>query len=165
MSTITVIMASVLTLEPPNPTPIPTKIDHVTVEQSSDVAHVLAYDSDGQVAGEIILSHEIGRDEMAELHIDAIFPDGAYMFAVVTDDGEQTVETEGNAAAQIAEIQAVLVEHEQTATWFDCGLAAALAAAGCIEINPFACGGGGIAAACLCLPKIVEEFEDMECFE
>jgi hypothetical protein len=23
----------------------------------------------------------------------------------------------------------------------------------------------GIAAACLCLPKIVDEFEDMECFE
>lgn len=153
-------MASILTLEPPTP---PTKIDHVTVEQSSDAAHVLAYDSDGQVAGEVILSHEIGGDETVALHIDAIFPDGAYMFAVVTDDGEQTVETEGNAAAQIAEIQAVLVAHQENASWFDCALAAALAAEGCITVNPFACVGGGIAAACLCLPEIVDEFEDMEC--
>jgi hypothetical protein len=157
----TIIIASMLTLEPPTPTP--TKIDHVTVEQSSDAAHVLAYDSDGQVAGEIILSHEIGTDETAELHIDAIFPDGAYMFAVVTGDGKPTVETEGNAAAQIAEIQAALVAHEETATWFDCGLAAALAAGGCITVSPFACVGGSIAAACLCLPEIVDEFEGMEC--
>jgi hypothetical protein len=158
----TIIMASILTLEPPTPTP--TKIDHVTVEQSSDAAHVLAYDIEGQVAGEIILSHEIGRDETAELHIDAIFPDGAYMFAVVTDDGEPTVETEGNAAAQIAEIQAVLGAHDETAGgWFDCALAAALAAEGCVLVIPFACVGGGIAAACLCLPEIVDEFEDMEC--
>ena len=153
-------MASMLTLAP---NPNPTQIDHVTLEQSSDAAHVLAYDSDGQVAGEIILSYEIGADETAELHMDAIFPDGAYMFAVVTDDGEQTVETEGNATAQIAEIQAALLANEETASWFDCALAAALAAEGCIMVNPFACVGGGIAAACLCLPEIVDEFEDMEC--
>ena len=38
------------------------------------------------------------------------------MFAVVTHDGEQTVETEGNAAAHIAEIQAILVAHQENAS-------------------------------------------------
>jgi hypothetical protein len=32
-----------------------------------------------------------------------------------------------------------LVAHEETASWVDCGLAAALAAEGCIMVNPFCC--------------------------
>jgi hypothetical protein len=165
---IIITMASMLTLTPSNPTPNPTQIDHVTVEQSSDAAHVLAYDSDGQVAGEIILSHEIGTDETgeptAELHIDAIFPDGAYMFAVVTDDGEQTVTTEGNAAAQIAEIQAILVDVDTKAKWWKCAGEIGLAAAAYISVHPIAALATTVLAACECLPLIVDEFAGMECF-
>src|SRR5262245_29065358 len=156
-------MASMLTLEPP-PNPTPTQIDHVNVEQSSDAAHVLAYDSDGQVVGEIILSHEIGKDETAELHLDAIFPDGAYMFAVVTDDGGQTVEIEGNAAAQIAEIQAFLVDNETEAAWWKCVGEIGLAALAIVEVKPIVATATTIMAACECLPLIVDEFAGMECF-
>ena len=166
MSTIIITMAWMLTLEPPNPTP--TQIDHVTIEQSSDMAHVLAYDSGGQVAGEIILSHEIATDEQgqrtAELHLDATFPDGAYMFVVVTDDGEQTVEIEGNAAAQIAEIQAILVDVDTEAKWWKCAGEIGLAAAAYVSVHPVAALATTVLAACECLPLVVDEFAGMECF-
>lgn len=167
MST-TITMASMLTLAPPNPTPASMRIDHVTVERSTDAAHVLAYDNDGQVAGELVLSHEIGTDETgeptSELHIDAIFPDGAYMFVVLTDDGEQTVETEGNAAAQIAEIQAILVDVDTKAKWWKCAAEIGLAAAAYIGVHPVAALATTVLAACECLPLIVDEFAGMECF-
>jgi hypothetical protein len=166
MSTPIIIMASMLTLEPP--TPIPTKIDHVTVEQSSDAAHVLAYDSDGEVTGEIILSHETVTDETGEpaeeLHVDAIFADGAYMFSVLTDDGEQTVESQGNAAAHIAEVQAVLIDIDTKAKWWKCAGEVGLAALAIIEVKPVVATATTEMAACECLPLIVDEFAEMECF-
>jgi hypothetical protein len=142
-----------------------TQIDHVIVEQSSDAAHVLAYNSDGQVVGEIILSHETGTSETAELHLDAIFPDGAYMFAVVTDDGEQKVEIQGNAAAQIAEIQAILVDVDGTkAKWWKCAGEIGLATAAFIAVHPVTALATTVLAACECLPLLVDDFAGMECF-
>jgi hypothetical protein len=164
-------IATALTLSPPTQTPTlndsdgpPTQIDHVTIEQSSDAAHVLAYDRGGQVVGEIILSHEIGMNETAELHLDAIFPDGAYMFAVVTDDGEQSIETDGNLAAQIADLQAILVDGNTEAEWWKCGAEIGLAVGALISVHPVVALATTVLAACECLPLAVDEFAGMECF-
>ncbi|HVI00467.1 MAG TPA: hypothetical protein VM869_17240 [Enhygromyxa sp.] len=48
-------------------------------------------------------------------------------------------------------------------SWWKCGRWAAGAAVACYAARPLACIGSGVQAACTCVPKLVKEFEHMEC--
>jgi hypothetical protein len=133
------------------------------VESSTESAHVLAYDSDDQVAAEIVIWRLDGK-----LRLDALFPDGVYLTAIVT--GDQNVTIEGDdpdvVAGRLAAIEDLLGRVDTTsASKWKCALEAALAVGACASVHAFACIGTTVLAACECLPLIVDEFEGMECLE
>jgi hypothetical protein len=139
---------------------VPIPLDHVTVERSGESTHVLGY-ADGAVAIEVV----VWRSEGAPL-LSVTLPDGSYMFTQVHGD-DVTIDTDDRTKveAQLAELgEAMDVDAEtETAGWLDCGLEAVGAAGACIAVVPHWCIIGTIAAACTCLPEIVDEFEDYDC--
>ncbi len=137
----------------------PTPIDHVTVEQSANSAQVLGYGDDGQVA--IELSVWLVEDEP---RVAATLPSGGYL--IIGADGlidSLDYETVTAQFVELSEALDVTAEVVEQASWLECGMAAAGAIGGYVGVRPFACVGGGILAACECLPLMVEEFEDMNC--
>lgn len=144
--------------EPFDAAPIP--LDHVTVERSDESTHVLGY-ADGAVAIEVVVWRSEGAPRLG-----VTLPDGSYMFAHVNGD-DVTVDTDDRikVEAQLAELgEAMDVDAKtETAGWLDCGLEAVGAAGACIAVVPHWCIIGTIAAACTCLPEIIDEFENYDC--
>lgn len=91
---------------------------------------------------------------------------------VTVEDGQiVAVDSWGLPAAEFEErAQAVLelsvtmgAPDSEEGGWLECGLGVAATAAACAAAQPWLCIGGSIATACSCLPKLIEEFEDLEC--
>lgn len=153
-------LASTITITTALAASIP--IDHVTVERSTNSAHVFGYTHDGEVAAEIAVWQVEGEPRLA-----VTLPDGSYLFASLRD-GEAMIDTNDRdaIAAQLAEMSEVMdISAEiETTGWVDCGLEAVGAAGACaVVVAYFGCVVGTIAAACTCLPLLVEEFEDLDC--
>jgi hypothetical protein len=75
------ILETILALSTTDP-----QISHVAFDRGADSAHVFAYDSENQLAAEIVLWVE--PDERY-IHVDANFSDGVYLAG--TYDGERVV--------------------------------------------------------------------------
>jgi hypothetical protein len=140
----------------------PQPLTRAEVESSAESAHVLAYDSDDQVGAEIVIWRVDGK-----LRIDALFPDGVYLTAIVNADQDVTVETDDPDAVteRLAAIEDLLAGVDTKASGWKCALEATLAVGACASVHAFACIGTTILAACECLPLVVDEFDGMECFE
>jgi hypothetical protein len=145
---------------PDEPISAAVPIDHVSVERSGESTHVLGY-ADGNVAITVVVWWSEGAPRLG-----VTLPDGSYMFAHVHgDDVNIDTDDRTKVEAQLAELnEAFDVDAEtQQAGWLDCGLEAVGAAGACIAVVPSWCIIGTIAAACTCLPELVDEFEEYDC--
>lgn len=98
----TTILALALALAPTIPTDrTPFDVSDAEFVTGDDSAHLLAYDSDGEVSAEIVLWY----DDDDRTRLDVMFADGLYQSTTI--DGEN-VTTETDDAAEVAERLAVL---------------------------------------------------------
>jgi hypothetical protein len=152
MFTAPVLLATVLSATPP-------PLARAEVDFGPDSAHVLAYDTTGEVAAEIVIwAHA------EEIRLDAVLPDGSSLNASILD-GNLTVECDDcqAAGAQIVEVQNLLHDMDSQASWLKCAAYTAITIGEIAHVNPWAVA-TAVLAACECLPEIVDEFEGMECF-
>lgn len=137
-------------------------LTRVEFERSSISSHVLAYDEAGDVAAEVILWRDADL-----IRLDAVFPDGLVLAA--TFDGTQFVIVENTEpaiiATRLAAVSDLLATQQPLVerSWLECGAYAPIAAAELAHANPLGIP-TAILAACKCIPKIIDEFEGMECF-
>lgn len=98
------------------------------------------------------------------IRIDANFPDEIHAMAVINGNGE-IIEIDNGAhelvAPRIAAVVDLLAQTEQ-AGWFPCAFHGAMAVVEIAHANPIAIA-SAVAAACECLPLLVDEFQDLEC--
>jgi hypothetical protein len=141
----------------PDPTipPISFDVADVEVVARDNSTHLLAYDADGEVAAEIVVTTE--ADDRTRL--DVMFPDGLYLTAVA--EGESiTVETDD--AAEVAARVAIVEESLASITDVDvmkCAGSVIVAVGGCGWGGPLACMGAVAFAGINCGPLIAEVAE------
>jgi hypothetical protein len=156
------LLASVLAVAPQPQPPPPFEVADVEFEQTPDTAQLTAFDSDGEVVGELA----VWRDSTGQPMLAATFPDGLYMF-VSLDNDAAIVDTEDGeeVAARVDEIMAALPEGATAGSSQDvaeCLGYAGLVVAGCM-VHPVICAGEMYFAACHCLPKFVDKWKNEEC--
>jgi hypothetical protein len=132
----------------------------VTISDSDVVIDAL----DG--AGEPIGSLALWVDAAGTTWIAVDFSDGGALFGI--EPGSDEVRRESTLAPEVAglRLEAMLAHLDgavEDTSWGECGWKAAVAGIGCATARPFMCVVGSIKAACACLPKLVQEFEDQEC--
>jgi hypothetical protein len=138
----------------------PPETHRVEVNPGADVTGVLVYDGD-EVTAEIVLWSE-GDDRV---RLDANFDDGEYLRVVVEGDKLVEFEASPDLAGRMAAVEAAVraPRHDgDTEGWGACALHAVMAVAEFASANPWAIA-STIAAACECLPEIVDEFEGYHC--
>jgi hypothetical protein len=137
------------------------RLDGVQVDEQGDSAEIVAFDSAGIPIGIISVWADSGV-----IHVDSDYDDGHLYIAIV--DGEPIIDSTLDPA--IAGERAALLGLEldkldpdiAQAGWGGCAFAATGTVIAAVTANPWVIG-GAIAAACSCLPMIVEEFEDLKC--
>jgi hypothetical protein len=129
------------------------------VTRGSDWARVLAYDSAGDVAAEIMIW---SIDD--EIRVDAVFPDGASMEATFIDGEVAGIDCIDCESAR-AQIDAVLVDlplpETLQASWLKCAGYAALTVGELATGHPWLAVPTAVLAACECLEAYDET---KECF-
>jgi hypothetical protein len=160
----TTILATVLSTQPPPTRAAPNKVD---VEHTDDSIHVMAYDSDGDVAAEIVEWWD-----GADIRIDANFPDGVYLSATVRGENDVTIESNDPAAVseRIAAVEDILANTPTGANKWLCAAEVLAAAIACGTaggpVGAGACALGALLVACACIPLVDEKIpDDAECFE
>jgi hypothetical protein len=128
------------------------------VEVEPDSAHVLAYDTEGEVAAEIVVWH-YGE----EIRLDALFPDGTSLNATILG-GTVTVDSDDLEAArtQIVAVRNLLHDIDPQKGWLKCAAYAAISIEELAHASPIGVA-TAVLAACECLPLIIDEWEGMEC--
>lgn len=129
------------------------------VTHGPDWAHVLAYDSAGEVAAEIVV-----WSANDEIRVDALFPDGAFMNTTIADSEVRAVDCDDCESARV-QIAAVLddipLSEELQASWLKCAGYAALTVGEIATGHPWLAVPTAVLAACECL----EAYDDSkECF-
>jgi hypothetical protein len=98
------------------------------------------------------------------IRIDANFPDDIRAMTVVNGNGE-ILEIDNGAhelvAPRIAAVLDLLAQTEQ-AGWAPCAFHGVMAVVELAHANPIGIA-SAVAAACECLPLLVDEFQDLEC--
>jgi hypothetical protein len=153
------LLASVLAVAP-QPQPPPFEVVDVEFEQTADTAQLTAFDSDGEVVGELV----VWRDSTGQPMIAVTFSDGLYMFVSV--DGEDVDVGTENATvvgARLQQINAAVQDTTDGAEWVPCAHAAGLAALDCVMLRPILCGIATFVATCECLDLAVEG--DTSCWD
>lgn len=163
-----IVCAALLSAAPseltPNDIAAPTSVE---VEHTDDSIHVLAYDSAGDVAAEIV---EWWDGEA--IHIDANFPDGVYLSATVLGEDDVRIDSNdpGAVSERIALVEDLVANASTGASKWLCALevlaagAACGAAAGPVGVG--ACALGALLVACACIPFFDKKIpDDAECFE
>jgi hypothetical protein len=149
-----IILATALTATPP--------LSRAEVERGPDSVHVLAFDANDDVAAEVVVWHGVNQD----IRIDALFPDGLTLSAVVAVSGEvMSIDSDDpqTVAGRLAAVDDLLAGGTVQASWLKCAAYAAITAWELSHASPIAVP-TAILAACECLPEIVEEWEALECF-
>ena len=143
---------------------------YVEVELASELGELVVFDADANAVGVI----RTWIDGYGDIWISSEYDDG---YGDIRIGGDQ-IDTFGvlpeNELAARAEAIGSLVGDSpgnilgpdaiaKKNSWWKCGRWAAGAAVACYAARPLACVGSGVQAACTCVPKIVKEFEHIEC--
>jgi hypothetical protein len=163
-SLLTSLLSTVPGSTPPNVAPpdFADQIEQVDVTVSDTDVVIDALDASGDPIGSLAL----WVDENGTTKIAADFADGYALFGIDPSSGNVRRESTIGSEVVAERIEVMLAHLDETAesnSWGECGWKAAVAGFGCATARPFLCVGGGIKAACACIPKLVEEFEDYEC--
>jgi hypothetical protein len=153
------------------PTSTPTDVAPPDFSERLHSVDVTVSDSDVVIdaldrAGEPIGSLALWVDAAGTTWIAVDFSDGGALFGI--EPGSDEVRRESTLAPEVAglRLEAMLAHLDgavEDTSWGECGWKAAVAGIGCATARPFMCVVGSIKAACACLPKLVQEFEDQEC--
>jgi hypothetical protein len=132
----------------------------VEVERTDDTVQITERDLHGEVSAELFM----WTDRDGRLRFDATWPDGLYL-SVINDGEDATIDTADRAevATRLELLDAAIQSASTGKGWVGCVFGVAATAAACAAVHPFWCVGGGLVAACECLPLVVKEFEDIEC--
>lgn len=143
---------------------------YVEVELAPEAGEVVVFDARANVVGVIVT----WIDGYGDIWITSEYDDGYGDIRIAGDRVSTFGELPENELAIRAEAIASLLDGMPEAilgpdaiaeknSWWKCGRWAAGAAVACYAARPLACVGSGVQAACTCVPKIVKEFEHMEC--
>jgi hypothetical protein len=153
-----IILATALSATPP--------LARAEVEHGPDSTHVLAFDTNEDVAAEVVVWHVDHR----HIRIDALFPDGLTLSAqvavsgdVVSIDSDDPQVVAGRLSAVDDLLAGGLADGALEGSWLKCAAYAAITAFELAHASPIAVP-TAILAACECLPEIVDEWEGLECF-
>jgi hypothetical protein len=147
------LLASVLSVAP-QPQPPPFEVADVEFEQTADTAQLTAFDSDGEVVGELA----VWRDSTGQPMIAVTFVDGLYLFASIDGD-TATIDSEGGdlIRSRLLTIQAALPGPLAIPQWMECAGTVVLAGFACAPPAGFiACAGSATAAGCACLETFTD---------
>jgi hypothetical protein len=152
----TTVLALALALAPQSPQSRTSfDVSDAELETGDNSAHLLAYDSDGEVSAEII----VWVDSNDQPRLDVVFADGLYLSAV---DGVIESDDAAEVAARVEAIDEYLADEttQLKASKLVCAGSFMLTVSACASLRVLACMGGSAVTACACLPA----FSDSECW-